>query len=409
MMLQNKKDNHGLLGLPSQKYRDWSEKTAVQVTEDDPCRSKSEYFSISPSTLHHSRWNCFDDVETDAIPKSPSKSPRLLISDSPSPYDEDLEHDGEVSSSVVSSPSEHISPSSSSSSSLSSSSVLSPFSSMSKGFLSSLPSFPENNHQAAVLSIASYQESGSVPDNKLFADFSNRNSGSQGVTSDLRSARCCSSQYIEEQSRTDSDMNRPYLPYINQSNFDVEQSILERNCSAKSSTPSNSSCKYSIAVDENEPDCARKTEPMETDRYPDKTLEKNPLLTDSAQAVLNMGYLPKHVKQAVDNVLKTKTWQTMNVEDILDVITENDEENSESAKTQNEASAADDIKNPEKLKESNETLRERTICKMCCTERVSIVFLPCGHLVSCGQCSPALRKCPMCRQGIKGTVRVKFN
>lgn len=233
MMLPNKKDNHGFFGLPSQKYRDWSEKTAVQVTEDDPCRSKSEYFSISPSTLHHSRWNCFDDVETDAIPKSPSKSPRLLISDSPSPYDEDLEHDGEVSSSVVSSPSEHISPSSSSSSSLSSSSVLSPFSSMSKGFLSSLPSFPENNHQAAVLSIASYQESGSVPDNKLFADFSNRNSGSQGVTSDLRSARCCSSQYIEEQSRTDSANNRQYLPYINQSNFDVEQSIIERNCSAK--------------------------------------------------------------------------------------------------------------------------------------------------------------------------------
>lgn len=227
-MLQNKKDNHGFFGLPSQKYQDWSEKTAVQVTEDDPCRSKSEYFSISPSTLHHSRWHCFDDVETDAIPKSPSKS---LISDLPYPYEEDLEHDGEVSSSVVSSPSEHISPSSSSSSSssLSSSSVLSPFSSMSKGFLSSLPSFPENNHQAAVLSIASYQE----PDNMLFADFSNRNSSSQGVTSDLRSARCCSSQYIEKQSRTDSDMNRPYLPYINQSNFDVEQSILEQNCSAK--------------------------------------------------------------------------------------------------------------------------------------------------------------------------------
>lgn len=228
MMLQNKKDNHGFFGLPSQNYQDWSEKTAVQVTEDDPCRSKSEYFSISPSTLHHSRWYCFDDVETDAIPKSPSKS--LLISDLPSsPYEEDLEHDGEVSSSVVSSPSEHISPSSS----LSSSSVLSPFSSMSKGFLSSLPSFPENSHQAAVLSIASYQESGSVPDNMLFADFSNRNNGSQGVTSDLRSARCCSSQYIEEQSRTDSANNRQYLPYIDQSNFDVEQSILERDCSAK--------------------------------------------------------------------------------------------------------------------------------------------------------------------------------
>lgn len=37
-------------------------------------------------------------------------------------------------------------------------------------------------------------------------------------------------------------------------------------------------------------------------------------------------------------------WQTMDVGDILDVITENDEENSESAKSQNEASAAGDIK-----------------------------------------------------------------
>lgn len=228
-MLQNKNDNRGFLGLPSQKYRDWSDKTAVQVTEDDPCRSKSEYFSISPSTLHHSRWNCFDDVETDAIPKSPPS----LISDLPSSlYEDDLEHDGEVSSSVVSSPSVHISPSSSSSS-LSSSSVLSPFSSMSKGFLSSLPSFPENSRQAALLSIASYQESDVVPDNMLFADSSVRTSSSQGVTSDLRSARCCSSQYIEEQSRMDAVRNRPYLSYINQNNFDVEQSIQERDRSAK--------------------------------------------------------------------------------------------------------------------------------------------------------------------------------
>lgn len=231
MMLQNKNDNDGFLRLPSQKYRDSPERTAVQVTEDDPCRSKSEYFSISPSTPHPSRWHNFGDIETDAIPKSP---PTFLISDSPSSlYEDDLEHDGEVSSSVVSSPSVHISPSSSSSP-LSSPSVLSPFSSMSKGFLSSLPSFPENSRQAAVLSIASYQESDAVPDNMLFADSSDGYSSSQGATtSDLRSARCCSSQYIEEQSRMDSVSNRPHLSYINQNNFDVEQSIQERDCSAK--------------------------------------------------------------------------------------------------------------------------------------------------------------------------------
>ena len=43
--------------------------------------------------------------------------------------------------------------------------------------------------------------------------------------------------------------------------------------------------------------------------------------------------------------------------------------------------------------------------QICMDEEVSIVLLPCGHLVSCVKCAPALRKCPICRNGIKGTVR----
>lgn len=54
---------------------------------------------------------------------------------------------------------------------------------------------------------------------------------------------------------------------------------------------------------------------------------------------LNFGFL------FIENIIfYVIAWQTMDVEDILDVITENDEENSESAKSQNDASAADDIK-----------------------------------------------------------------
>lgn len=60
------------------------------------------------------------------------------------------------------------------------------------------------------------------------------------------------------------------------------------------------------------------------------------------------------------------------------------------------------------LTQKNSEMRERTICILCCEERVSIVFLPCGHLVSCAQCSPALKNCPVCRESIKGTVRVSF-
>ena len=43
--------------------------------------------------------------------------------------------------------------------------------------------------------------------------------------------------------------------------------------------------------------------------------------------------------------------------------------------------------------------------QICMDEEVNIVLLPCGHLVSCVKCTPALRYCPICRNGIKGTVR----
>lgn len=57
------------------------------------------------------------------------------------------------------------------------------------------------------------------------------------------------------------------------------------------------------------------------------------------------------------------------------------------------------------LEEENLKLKEQRICKICMDEEVSIVLLPCGHLVSCVKCAPALRNCPICRNGIKGTVR----
>jgi len=45
-----------------------------------------------------------------------------------------------------------------------------------------------------------------------------------------------------------------------------------------------------------------------------------------------------------------------------------------------------------------------TICKICLVEEVSIVFLPCGHIVACAQCASALRRCTVCRKPITGTI-----
>lgn len=57
------------------------------------------------------------------------------------------------------------------------------------------------------------------------------------------------------------------------------------------------------------------------------------------------------------------------------------------------------------LEEQLRRLQEERTCKVCMDREVSIVFIPCGHLVVCQECAPSLRKCPICRGTIKGTVR----
>ncbi|NXS58471.1 BIR protein, partial [Brachypteracias leptosomus] len=57
------------------------------------------------------------------------------------------------------------------------------------------------------------------------------------------------------------------------------------------------------------------------------------------------------------------------------------------------------------MEEQLRRLQEERTCKVCMDKQVSIVFIPCGHLVVCKECAPSLRRCPICRGTIKGTVR----
>lgn len=50
-------------------------------------------------------------------------------------------------------------------------------------------------------------------------------------------------------------------------------------------------------------------------------------------------------------------------------------------------------------------LQEERTCKVCMDRDVSVVFVPCGHLVACGECALNLRLCPICRAVIRGSVR----
>ncbi|XP_069103933.1 E3 ubiquitin-protein ligase XIAP-like isoform X2 [Argopecten irradians] len=60
--------------------------------------------------------------------------------------------------------------------------------------------------------------------------------------------------------------------------------------------------------------------------------------------------------------------------------------------------------------EDKEALLRNTngTCKICLEKDACVVFLPCHHVTCCGVCSSVLLKCTVCRQAIKGRVKMSF-
>ncbi|KAM7326715.1 hypothetical protein ACRRTK_013082 [Alexandromys fortis] len=56
------------------------------------------------------------------------------------------------------------------------------------------------------------------------------------------------------------------------------------------------------------------------------------------------------------------------------------------------------------VQEQLRQLQEERTCKVCLDRAVSVVFVPCGHLV-CPECAPNLQVCPICRVTISSCVR----
>lgn len=43
-------------------------------------------------------------------------------------------------------------------------------------------------------------------------------------------------------------------------------------------------------------------------------------------------------------------------------------------------------------------------CKLCFNDIMNVLFIPCGHIVTCIQCSLTLKCCPMCNQKFNNTT-----
>lgn len=60
---------------------------------------------------------------------------------------------------------------------------------------------------------------------------------------------------------------------------------------------------------------------------------------------------------------------------------------------------------PTELLRENTRLREDRLCRICYDREANIVFVPCGHLATCGNCASAFSDCPVCRAPIQQLVK----
>ncbi|KAK3726397.1 hypothetical protein RRG08_014545 [Elysia crispata] len=74
------------------------------------------------------------------------------------------------------------------------------------------------------------------------------------------------------------------------------------------------------------------------------------------------------------------------------------------------ASSADDRSRLQvaMLQTENAILERPLICKVCNSAPVRELYLPCGHLDSCSECTKALDNCPTCCAQIRATVKIFF-
>ncbi|XP_059160172.1 putative inhibitor of apoptosis isoform X4 [Physella acuta] len=136
-------------------------------------------------------------------------------------------------------------------------------------------------------------------------------------------------------------------------------------------------------------------------------VSKENLTRDAAvRAVVDLGYLFADVLQAAELVKQeANILSADNIIEKLDLLGKrlNIRRNSEPAVDPSKI-----LENIRAMKEENNQLRLQTICKICMDKEVSVVFLPCGHLVSCGECAVAMRDCPVCRVNVKGIVKASM-
>lgn len=160
----------------------------------------------------------------------------------------------------------------------------------------------------------------------------------------------------------------------------------------------------------------------EMERNMQKSSEEDENDDIAVKSVLEMGYAKSAVQSVVD-ILRKEGKSKYTAMDIMAIILDQEERQTTVLSTTTLASAhettsasipSDASVQPKaslastdslSLMRENQTLKEQMLCKICLDKDASMVYLPCGHMVTCQDCAPTIRKCCICRKMILGTVK----
>ncbi|KAM6953277.1 E3 ubiquitin-protein ligase XIAP isoform 2-T2 [Aplochiton taeniatus] len=123
--------------------------------------------------------------------------------------------------------------------------------------------------------------------------------------------------------------------------------------------------------------------------------DKEGLRSAMTQKAIEMGLEPSLVERTVQEKIQRTGSDYSNLEALLhDCFNKTPDTNVTMAEEQ-----CDDPL--EKLRK----LQKEKLCKVCMDRDICIVFIPCGHLVTCKECSEPLSKCPICCGAISQKIK----
>ncbi|XP_065927044.1 baculoviral IAP repeat-containing protein 2 isoform X2 [Magallana gigas] len=143
--------------------------------------------------------------------------------------------------------------------------------------------------------------------------------------------------------------------------------------------------------------------PIHSPRPANESQSRNPSVDHNTPDIFQGGQLEAAIWPTPQETSESGAHEKTQKNQDKDAATSNTEEKFDSL---NDALApAMSLEDTRSLMEENKKLRDLRMCKICMENDASIAMLPCGHLCCCADCAPAMRKCPICRQFVKGTVR----